>query len=264
MPSALPSALDARLSADPWLGSILGSPAYRASDAGALANLLTTGGSDAANAWRRLLAADAFVSTKVPTEKIGVTQTLERHGFRLVDTNVTFDKPINRFAPQDSRSAPASDTSAESIEIRLARPEDEGATTTLARNSFGFSRFHQDPAIPAGIANRIKAEWAANFFRGQRGDAMVLGFCDGQPAGFLQLLVPGTERLVIDLVAVAEPFRRRGLAGRMIVFAESTYPQAERIQVGTQIANVPSVRCYEGLGFRLQASAYVLHCYGTR
>jgi RimJ/RimL family protein N-acetyltransferase len=34
-----------------------------------------------------------------------------------------------------------------------------------------------------------------------------------------------------------------------------------RLDVGTQVANLPSVRCYERLGFRLSSSSYVLHLH---
>jgi ribosomal protein S18 acetylase RimI-like enzyme len=52
----------------------------------------------------------------------------------------------------------------------------------------------------------------------------------------------------------------------MIVFsAERGTGQAQRpaaIVVGTQAANIPSVRLYESLGFRLRSSQYVLHHHG--
>jgi ribosomal protein S18 acetylase RimI-like enzyme len=252
MPATLPRQLEAPLAADAWLGAILGLPVYRVADAAALADILATEGSDAAAAWRQLLAAAVFVYAKVPTDRPEVTQALEGVGFRVVDTNVTYDKPI----PRGTRAADQTD-------IRMARPEDQEGTVALARTAFRFSRFHLDPAIPAETANRIKGEWAANFFRDQRGEAMILAFAGGQPAGFLQLLVPEPRTLIIDLIAVAESVRRRGLAGRMVAFAEAAFPEAQRIVVGTQIANTPSVRCYEGLGFRLSASAYVLHCHGA-
>ena len=44
----------------------------------------------------------------------------------------------------------------------------------------------------------------------------------------------------------------------MIAFVESQFAPSV-IAVGTQVANLPSVRLYEKLGFRLAAAQYVFH-----
>ncbi|MBP1741959.1 MAG: hypothetical protein H6Q48_4252, partial [Deltaproteobacteria bacterium] len=91
-----------------------------------------------------------------------------------------------------------------------------------------------------------------------RGDNMVVAIKDSSPAGFLQLLYSGKD-LVIDLIAVEEKFRRMGIARAMIHFAETALRGFEEIAVGTQIANVPSIRLYEKLGFRVASSVYTFH-----
>ena len=57
---------------------------------------------------------------------------------------------------------------------------------------------------------------------------------------------------------VEEAYRRRGIAAEMIAFVESQFTPAV-IAVGTQVANLPSVRLYEKLGFRLASTQYVFH-----
>jgi ribosomal protein S18 acetylase RimI-like enzyme len=172
----------------------------------------------------------------------------------VVDTALTFDA--------EGVSAPGDDS-----RIRFARPDDEKEVRALAGSAFQYSRFHLDPAIPAALAHRIKSEWAGNWFRGARGDGMIVAEDAGRVAGFLQLLWRG-ERLVIDLVAVDPASRARGLARAMIGCAakrgtgDARRPAA--ITVGTQAANIPSVRLYESLGFRLRGSQYVLHHHGGK
>ena len=141
--------------------------------------------------------------------------------------------------------------------IRFARPEDADAVVWLARASFTMSRFHLDPDISDALAAEVKARWAGNFFTGQRGDAMVVCDTDQGLGGFLQLITT-PERLIIDLVAVAEHARRQGRAGDMIAFARRKLPRPET-RVGTQVANIASLRLYDKLGFRAVDAKYVFH-----
>jgi ribosomal protein S18 acetylase RimI-like enzyme len=148
--------------------------------------------------------------------------------------------------------------------VRLARAGDREAVASLAGRAFRFSRFHLDPAIPRGLADRVKAGWAANFFAGARGDAMVVAEQDGAVAGFLLLLRGPSDGVTIDLIAVAPESARQGLARAMIGFAAQgaggARPKGWR--VGTQAANIASVRLYESLGFRLSQAQFVLHHHG--
>jgi ribosomal protein S18 acetylase RimI-like enzyme len=65
--------------------------------------------------------------------------------------------------------------------------------------------------------------------------------------------------LIIDLIAVDERHRRKGIATGMIAYAESHCGHFETIRVGTQVANIPSLRFYERAGFLVSASNYVFH-----
>ena len=87
---------------------------------------------------------------------------------------------------------------------------------------------------------------------------MVVAQLDSKIVGFLQLLYAEGD-LVIDLIAVDARFRRMGIAGDMINFAQSTIKGFQRVVVGTQLANVPSIRLYESMGFRAAGSKYIFH-----
>lgn len=197
---------------------------------------------------RELQSRPVFVYAKVPTARVSATKFLERLGFNLVDTNVVFDKPIaptHRFAGHCT--------------VRFATPEDKSQVVNLARNSFVYSRFHLDNAIPRAVADAIKAEWVGNYFAGNRGDEMVLALVDETVVGFLLLLRRNDNDLVIDLIAVGGNQRRKGIASDMIAYAESHCDGCSRILVGTQIANIASIRLYERIGFRNCESVYVFH-----
>jgi ribosomal protein S18 acetylase RimI-like enzyme len=87
---------------------------------------------------------------------------------------------------------------------------------------------------------------------------MIVGESEGTLAGFAQLLGPRNGVLTIDLIGVAAPFRRRGIAGALVA-AAGRIAATRTLRVGTQIANTPSLRFYEALGFRIVGSHYVLH-----
>jgi ribosomal protein S18 acetylase RimI-like enzyme len=227
---------------DEWLGRLLGRPALRLDRA-------DTG--DAG--WiGRLDHEDLFITVKLPAHDVAALGELEAIGFRVVDAALTF-------------SAAAVGPQAADPRVRAARRGDRERVAELAGRAFRFSRFHLDPAIPRALADRVKQSWAANFFAGARGDAMVVAEQDGAILGFLQLLHGASSGFVIDLIAVAPEAARQGLARAMIGFAAAqgvngAAPSGWR--VGTQAANIASVRLYESLGFRLEHAQFVLHHHG--
>ncbi len=192
-----------------------------------------------------------FLFTKVPTSDVTTTKSLQATGFRLIDTQLVFTKAISQAAD----AAPP--------RVRRVKPEDEEAVATIAAASFSSSRFHLDPSIEDSVADHIKATWVRNYFRGNRGDDMLVAVDNGAPAGFLLLLDAGKGILVIDLIAVAPNHYKKGVGSMMIQAAESMHKEFAHIQAGTQVCNIASIGLYEKLGFRLQASHYILHLHLT-
>src|SRR5262249_19129745 len=87
----------------------------------------------------------------------------------------------------------------------------------------------------------------------------------GKPVGFLAVLqttVHGKTSRVIDLVGVDSAYQGHGVGKGLIGFflAECARLNAEA-RVGTQAANIPSLRLYESLGFRVCETPYVLHAH---
>lgn len=236
-----------KLTPDPWLAGYLGGEVYRFApaenapldDPGPLREVQERPG-------------PVFMYAKIPTTWLAAVQACEDAGFRLVDTNVTFDK----------KSEPGGPPAGYPFQVRPARPEDRAGVTDLARRSFVYSRFHLDPDVPRAVADAIKGGWVDNFFTGKRGDAMIVAAEGSRIVGFLQLLYVGADTTVIDLIAVDEAYRGRGLAGAMIGLAQRE-PGRAVMKVGTQAANITSMRMYEKIGFRLCETSYVLHYHNA-
>lgn len=226
---------------DEWLSGLLGRPALRldrdeSGDSGWIGSLDHE---------------DIFITAKLPVRDVATVGALESVGFHVIDTALTFEASAIE-AHADPR-------------VRVARQGDRQAVASLAGRAFRFSRFHLDPAIPRALADSVKAAWAANYFAGARGDDMVVAEQDGAVIGFLQLLHGSSGGVTIDLIAVAPEAARQGLARAMIgcAAAHGVHGAPATIwRVGTQAANVASVRLYESLGFRFAQAQFVLHHHG--
>lgn len=229
---------------DTWLTQMLKCPVYRlsAQEIFNIAELKTEKAQ-----LGRLQKKQVFIYSKIPTIGIPVSLWLEEIGFYLVDTNVVFDKPATKDGPKYINCI-----------VRSAQPGDRSTLMELARRNFKYSRFHLDPKISINCANAIKAEWVGNFFAGQRGDSMIVALVHNTVAGFLQLIHGQNDDLIVDLIAVDQAHRGKGLATAMINYAEN-HTNKSRILVGTQVTNVPSMRLYQKLGFRMRSSQYIFH-----
>ncbi len=199
-------------------------------------------------AFAALKSARAFAYAKTAVDCVPGIRSLIHMGFTLVDTNVLFSKPIGQ--PECEPGV---------YEIQPAGVAHEDPVADLAYGSFEFSRFHLDPLIPNELANRVKAEWTRSYFRGQRGDQMLVATVDEVVAGFVLLIDCDDGTRTIDLIAVDRRHRGQGVARRMISHVEAHAAGFTRLRVGTQLANMPSIRLYTQLGFVMDEAHYVFH-----
>ena len=184
----------------------------------------------------------------MPTADVARVGSLERVGFRTVDVTVTFRRDPGLAVP--GRVA----------RVRDARPDDRRAVIALAAREYTVSRFHLDPEIADDVARSIKREWVDNYFKGARGDRMLVAEHDGEVTGF-QLVLDTPEAAVIDLIAVAAAARGRGIGSSLVCSLAESSPDRP-VQAGTQVANLPALRLYERLGFAVARTDYVLHRHG--
>jgi ribosomal protein S18 acetylase RimI-like enzyme len=193
--------------------------------------------------------ASWMIEIRVPVDGVQTLAVLTKQGFGLVDTNVQLDCPASQLRNLPWRS--------DVWTIRAAQAADRNAVSAIATTQLTLSRFHLDPQVDARLASEVKRAWVDNFFESKRGDGLFV-VDDGQIAGFLLVLERGTLG-VIDLIAVAPRIRGSGAVAALISAWLDKSPAIDRIVVGTQIANVRSLRAYSKLGFRVCGATHVLH-----
>jgi ribosomal protein S18 acetylase RimI-like enzyme len=221
---------------DAWLGEMMRRSVFRIDGSGDTADLARHVDG------RR----GAFYFAKVPTDRVADVAALSALGFVVVDTNVTFELV---------REPDAKPT----VEVSDIRDGESDAVLDVAGSAFRYSRFHLDPKVGLELAHHIKREWIRNYVLRKRGDVLLVARDANRVLGFLAPITShGTA--VIDLVAVATDAHGKGAGSALTAAFAARYRGMPRI-VGTQVANVPSIRLYNKLGFQLAKSSYVLHLH---
>ena len=244
-----------QVSKDDWLSNALGVSSWKVSGVGA----------DTPPAQIKAALLDcaaqgaAFYSARIRTSEVGALANATMAGFSVVDVNVTFDLDKRTDGVSGNRESGNGD-----MTVEAAGAGDAAAIEQIAAHCFTFSRFHLDPKIGLTRANEVKRKWARNACRG-RASAVYVARQKNQVSGFLAVLESksdsGTDA-IIDLVGVDAAYQGRG-GGRALstMFIEQWQGRADRLRVGTQISNIPAMRLYESIGFRVAETSYVLHAH---
>ena len=226
-----------KITLDEWLSSIVAKPVY----------ILKTFQTSLKQ--NDLPAGQIFIWSKIPVDDIERLICLQKLGFYIVDTNLQFSLSTKISFKNKSN-------------LRFANSSDEPEIRRLAKNTFVYNRFNRDPNISNKIANEIKEQWVGNFFSGKRGKWMIVVEKNFKIVGFLQLIKKNKNTIVIDLIAIDEKNRGKGLAKEMISYAHvNCLTKGGIIEVGTQITNTSSIKLYSKLGFHMNSASYVLHMH---
>jgi ribosomal protein S18 acetylase RimI-like enzyme len=193
-----------------------------------------------------------LVEAKLGTDQVATTAQLTGLGFTVIDINVQLD------APAAAIRGLATATMTGDVLIREAAPADRAQVERVARDNLVTSRYHLDPLINPDAASRFKAAWAGNFFEGRRGQRLLIAERSGSVGGFLQVL-ESHDAGIIDLIALDPLLRGCGAFDGLIRTWLVHSRAIARVIVGTQVSNVRSLRSYGRIGFRVLATAFVLH-----
>jgi ribosomal protein S18 acetylase RimI-like enzyme len=250
---------------DPWLSEQLGHDAFRV----AVEPRIEKVGEEASTGAdpdlhflascfpaRAAQAQPAFYYAKVPTHQVETVAALTTLGFRTVDVSI-----ILSCVPQMIAN-PVCHTG---LVVREATTADGEALLGIAASCFRYSRFHLDPEFRPECANAIKRAWVQSYLTRQRGEQLLAAFVGERPVGFLAVLetkIKGKNARAIDLVGVDHAQQGRGVGKALVgAFLVECTKRGSLAVVGTQAANLPSLRLYESMGFRVYKTTYVLHAH---
>ncbi len=192
------------------------------------------------------------VSARFDSRDLLLIQAMEAAGFQLVDGILKFARSAADFEPPADRPP--------GVIIRDAAESDIPELAALAARGFVYDRFHNDPLLAEGVADRVHAAWLENAVRGKTGSGVVCAEVDGKPGGFFIVALDtdaerhfGESVGTLVLITVDRAYRRRGVALALSLGAAAWLKErgAGRFEVGTQLANVPAANVYLKAGFRL-------------
>lgn len=195
------------------------------------------------------------------TVRIGVSDlprvhAFEEAGYRLMDTLVYHDRPLDVLPPRGALS--------DGLTCRLAVPDDAPAVAAVARAGFhGYmGHYHTDPRLDDAAADAAYVEWAETSTARVSPEAPVLVVeSGGRIVSFLTLRRNSPEEMELVLSAVAPECHGQGLYAALIseAFPVSQAAGAKRIVTSTQINNYAVQRVWSRLGFIHCRSLYTFH-----
>lgn len=131
----------------------------------------------------------------------------------------------------------------------------------IAKNSFNYSRFFNDPKLPQVLANNIYAHWTNCAFD-KENKYFVISERDGNVAGYILFSID-EDCSVIELIAVEERYKGQKVGKSLILKMESFIMDQGimKIKVGTQVNNVIAAQFYDAMGFKYVSCGSVYHLW---
>lgn len=179
-----------------------------------------------------------------PSSHMAVAQAAEASGFRLMDVRITLEN--SRTAPLPGRA-----DHPDQVNVRVVRPDDIGTLGRMASESFRFTRFYADDALPDDRCDEMYKVWIEQDCRGGA-DAVLIAERQGDVAGYISCSV---DRLLrrghIGLIGVAKTARGSGI-GSVLLEESLVWFEGEgavSVSVVTQGRNTSALRLYERHGF---------------
>lgn len=189
------------------------------------------------------------------TTHLPVAQTMESHGFRIMDTLVYYQFDFNRADIPENRS---------DISVRSATASDERAVGEVARDAFRgyYGHYHADPRLDTRDSNEAYVAWAMQSCTSREfADEVLVAEYDGAVVGFATLRMNNPQEGEGVLFGVASHMQGHGIYRSFMIHAMAwcKHRGAERIVVSTQITNIAVQKVWSRLGFHLSHAYYTFH-----
>jgi ribosomal protein S18 acetylase RimI-like enzyme len=131
----------------------------------------------------------------------------------------------------------------------------------IARKSFRYSRFFNDPQLPVEKAKSIYLHWTECAFQ-KENKYFAISEREGNIAGYILFSYNG-DSCVIELIAVDEKHQGQKVGKSLIHEMESyvKYQGISKIKVGTQVNNISASQFYSAMGFKYVSCGSMYHLW---
>jgi len=173
-------------------------------------------------------------------------QTVERHGFGLVDIRVSFERVIVS-SDGAARSDPPTD-----INIRAIQSDDLPKLQAIAKTAHTTTRFFNDTHFPRERAEELYSTWITLEAQGHAQMVWVAASTANKALGYISChLEPNRRRGLIGLVGVNAEDRGRGIGKSLVLTAIDWFrlQGADEVVVVTQGSNRAAQHLYQQCGF---------------
>lgn len=199
------------------------------------------------------------LSLRVDCDDLEAVHCLEAEGFQLMDCLMTYLSHCR------SETLPPIKTF---YKIREYRPQDREAVLTIAHTMYADyqGRFAVDPFLPPDASRRFYQAWAENACSGERGDRILLAERGERIVGFLTYQFNPTVfkstgiRIAGRGLAAVLPEGAGSFVGIIKFLLERLQGEGtDLVEFDSKLGNLPALRTYQKLGFRLVRAKYAFH-----
>ena len=126
------------------------------------------------------------------------------------------------------------------------------------------SRFYSDKKLNKKFRESFRFEWLLNYFRGKRGNFLIVAYKEKKILGFI-LLIKIKNGLRIDLIVTKKTFYNKKVGVTLINFANNNLiKNKQKIYAGTNVHNIQANNFYKKVGFqKTKISTYNYHIHSN-
>ena len=202
----------------------------------------------------------AYATHRVLANNFPMIHALEQAGFILIDGLISLSLDLSSMEPK-KKGFKANQPGGL---IREAKKSDLSELKEITTNLYSNTRITNDP-LTRGRANEYYKKWIENSVNGSAADAVLVWEADDEILGYVTLqkkVLEGTARRgsapegQIPLIGVSEQARGKGIGSKLLnaAFAKFKKWGVKKVNIDTQMGNIPALRAYQGVGFKISDS----------